>query len=485
MSLLSSGERQKSFRAAFAAVLVVVASPSVSHAEQGLLLTGYRTSFLGPMAMGEEGGVSSEALCGPDGISSLQTANQAVLERITQRIGGAGVPSLASMEVGASATRSELCQEGASFNVEPHAITYSACRTTMDQQSVLTDMRLPSGETPGAMEVADLWEAEVIRIPLYPSEGESSSAGGGGGVSWTGPGDTRQIAGHPATRWDFQYSAKMGFGGDSGGTGGGMGMSMNVKSDGHGYFSRDVPGMEIAEEFFERFSEGTSFDQGGASFFAGMMKSLVEVLERGLPMEMDTTVTSSMGGMGMGGSHRSIEKVISSQLVDLPDDFCSRVLIPDYFEVSEMGAGMSGGITFSPGGDDSDTGAQDEGGMSALGNLFKMMDSANEQGYAVPGQQQAPAANPAGQPAAQAPAGTASAARAGPSSADLTTGNMTQSVQKHLQALGYEPGNTSGEVSTETIIAISQFQAEKGMEVTGEVTPQLLGILGAEVDSRH
>ena len=62
--------------------------------------------------------------------------------------------------------------------------------------------------------------------------------------------------------------------------------------------------------------------------------------------------------------------------------------------------------------------------------------------------------------------------------------NMTQSVQKHLQALGYDTGNTGGELSTETVIAISQFQAEKGMEVTGEVTPQLLGILGAEVDSR-
>ena len=36
----------------------------------------------------------------------------------------------------------------------------------------------------------------------------------------------------------------------------------------------------------------------------------------------------------------------------------------------------------------------------------------------------------------------------------------------------------------ETTIAISQFQAEKGMKVTGEVTPQLIGILAAEVDRR-
>jgi peptidoglycan hydrolase-like protein with peptidoglycan-binding domain len=58
-------------------------------------------------------------------------------------------------------------------------------------------------------------------------------------------------------------------------------------------------------------------------------------------------------------------------------------------------------------------------------------------------------------------------------------------VQKHLMALGYDPGNTDGNVSTETIIAISQFQAEKGLEVTGEVSPQLAGILSAEVDKRR
>lgn len=55
-------------------------------------------------------------------------------------------------------------------------------------------------------------------------------------------------------------------------------------------------------------------------------------------------------------------------------------------------------------------------------------------------------------------------------------------VQRHLQALGYDPGNTEGELGVQTTIAISQFQAEKGLEVTGEVSPQLAGILASEVD---
>jgi hypothetical protein len=84
-----------------------------------------------------------------------------------------------------------------------------------------------------------------------------------------------------------------------------------------------------------------------------------------------------------------------------------------------------------------------------------------------------------------APAGSAGGAakQSSSMSKQLTTGDMTQSVQLHLQYLGIDPGNTSGDLSVDTQIAISEFQASKGMKVTGEVTPQLLGVLSAEVDS--
>jgi peptidoglycan hydrolase-like protein with peptidoglycan-binding domain len=66
--------------------------------------------------------------------------------------------------------------------------------------------------------------------------------------------------------------------------------------------------------------------------------------------------------------------------------------------------------------------------------------------------------------------------------ASASPGNLTQTVQGHLKTLGYDPGNVDGEASMQTSIAISQFQAEKGLEVTGEVSPQLAGILEAEVE---
>jgi peptidoglycan hydrolase-like protein with peptidoglycan-binding domain len=58
---------------------------------------------------------------------------------------------------------------------------------------------------------------------------------------------------------------------------------------------------------------------------------------------------------------------------------------------------------------------------------------------------------------------------------------LTMMVEKDLAALGYDTGAVDGEETMETVIAISKFQAENSMEVTGEVTPQLAGILSAKV----
>jgi peptidoglycan hydrolase-like protein with peptidoglycan-binding domain len=58
-------------------------------------------------------------------------------------------------------------------------------------------------------------------------------------------------------------------------------------------------------------------------------------------------------------------------------------------------------------------------------------------------------------------------------------------IQMKLTERGYSTGNTDGLPATETTIAISQFQAERGMEVTGEPSPQLAGILAAEAGQQN
>lgn len=62
---------------------------------------------------------------------------------------------------------------------------------------------------------------------------------------------------------------------------------------------------------------------------------------------------------------------------------------------------------------------------------------------------------------------------------------LTQIIQKDLMVLGYDPGNIQGEMTTETIVAISKFQAENNLDVTGEASPQLAGVIKARLKSNN
>lgn len=67
---------------------------------------------------------------------------------------------------------------------------------------------------------------------------------------------------------------------------------------------------------------------------------------------------------------------------------------------------------------------------------------------------------------------------------DAMADDLTLRIQNDLAALGYHPGEADGELSDATIAAIAQFQAEREMPVTGEVSPLLAGILSAEVSKK-
>jgi len=56
---------------------------------------------------------------------------------------------------------------------------------------------------------------------------------------------------------------------------------------------------------------------------------------------------------------------------------------------------------------------------------------------------------------------------------------LTQMAQQELHALGYDIDNTDGEATTKTVVAISKFQAENNLEVTGEADAPLIGALRA------
>lgn len=61
--------------------------------------------------------------------------------------------------------------------------------------------------------------------------------------------------------------------------------------------------------------------------------------------------------------------------------------------------------------------------------------------------------------------------------------SLLRMVQEHLATLGYAPGNTNGDLDKGTVVAITQYQAAKGIEITGQASPQLAGMLAADVDA--
>lgn len=54
-----------------------------------------------------------------------------------------------------------------------------------------------------------------------------------------------------------------------------------------------------------------------------------------------------------------------------------------------------------------------------------------------------------------------------------TDPDLVRQIQEHLVALGYEPGNTDGELDDRTVTAIIRFQADQGLPVTGQPTREL------------
>ncbi|MGK0259173.1 MAG: peptidoglycan hydrolase-like protein with peptidoglycan-binding domain [Candidatus Azotimanducaceae bacterium] len=61
-----------------------------------------------------------------------------------------------------------------------------------------------------------------------------------------------------------------------------------------------------------------------------------------------------------------------------------------------------------------------------------------------------------------------------------TDADLLKMVQVDLKRIGYKPGNTKGSLDKLTAVAISKFQASKGMDVSGRASPQLAGMLQAE-----
>ena len=237
---------------------------------------------------------------------------------------------------------------------------------------------------------------------------------------------------------------------------------ISMTSKGTAWIASDVPGLDVMQAFYNSYSTQVRPQAGGANMMSGMIDQLAAIAAVGMPLWIKQTVKSKTAFMiGPKGTTTS---TITNVLVT-PGEAgarCEDSPIPADYEVinlSEVLAGTQQGNAGSASG----ASVQRPGVMSTLRSMF----SRN-------GQQ-------AGDVAAEVNSQNASS---GQSSSDLTTSNLTQSVQMHLQALGYDPGNTEGALSDQSQVAIARYEYERKMEVTGQVSPQLLDALASEVDGR-
>lgn len=70
-----------------------------------------------------------------------------------------------------------------------------------------------------------------------------------------------------------------------------------------------------------------------------------------------------------------------------------------------------------------------------------------------------------------------------PASQGAAADELTKQIQRDLVVLGYDPGSISGEGTLETTTAIAKFQAEHGLEITGNASPQVAERLATEVQT--
>jgi hypothetical protein len=389
-----------------------------------------------------------------------------------------------------------------SFSQAKLFIVYSHCsmfmRSTDSKSNVATGMSIflneaigealmyiKDPETGKAYKIAINRDMNAVRNPV-PGEqglfgpGRTTAANmeriGGPEVFRLGQGD--EMTGYEAYHYQYEYSSSL-----SGGIMGdivdqssnfSMGQTpfgsladmTKVTTNGTAWIAPEAPGVAILNTFYDNFARIVEGQQGAMSFIAGMLRNQAAITSRGIPLSF-VVGTESAAGMHSTSTFDAIDV----QVIPARVNECFASQVPDDWEVMDLNEAMGPGAAGQPGmaGMSPQQSAELAAAMQSMTpEQKKMMEQ-----FGFGGAQMAPAAD------------AVATQRSMPSSEELYSDNIAQMVQKHLQALGYDPGNTDGDVSTETIIAISQFQAEKGLKVTGDVSPQLAGILSAEVDKRR
>jgi hypothetical protein len=399
----------------------------------------------------------------------------------------------------------ETCEPDPAVERRAFNIVYATCRMTMRAESQTVDMRFPPGQTEGVMELIDhenrtaLVSQVAFTQVLGEQDGLLSLGSEGEGDNVTRQQNNPEFDAvlsesvYPVT-YEFSFTldflanavAASGAAGGSGGAGlAGMmsALSPKIATRGLAWAAPDAPGVDVVRGFYEQFAAAL---RSGSSTTQSLLGGLFnhQILGEGIPVLL-SEITEIESGFGVQERSFTSTRILRHYTRDEPEGYCEGSYIPSDYTISDPVSDAASSGAFGQAGSAAGAGAASEG-MSGLAEAMRGLSDEQRtalEGFGMGGLFGGGGAGGQGQ-TGQA-AAPAAAAGGRPSSADLSSDDLTQTVQRYLEALGYDPGNTDGEPALQTTIAISQFQAESGLEVTGEVTPQLVGILAAGVDARR
>ena len=495
-----------------AIVVLIVAAPAM--AADGVMVSGIQTDFGEELNRGDGGnGYSIDDLCsaGPiiemamgdivGGIDSAMTsAGSPITMNVIESLPGA--PNRADVSRDLENARNELCDgSDPQTTTQPFVMTYSSCRMGMYTPTQAMLISMPEGSDSAYMLVVDHSTREIMHLNLTRRVGAVTDVIGSGWsnlIEINPTGQSGEHIGYSTASYSFEHKSGLG---DSdlgeitsdadiqAGTinsAQALGNMVSTTTSGSAWISDDVPGIDIVQSFYRNLTTQMEVNQGN-SFFGGLIQNMVGMLDKGMPLEIESTVSSSvMGRTMMSGKSKSV--VGNIRITELRSDWCAEQPMPEGYTITDVDEQMEeamSGAGSSP--EMAEAMAEYNEAMQNLTPEQRQMMEQLGMGGGMAGAASA-GAGAAGAGANATTAAPANSSRSdcvssGVSSSDLTTDSVTESVQKHLDALGYDAGNTSGEESMMTTVSISQYQAERGMEVTGEISPQLLGSLAAEVDN--
>lgn len=415
---------------------------------------------------------------------------------------------------------------GGEFDPDPSSGTsnvwliYTSCSMTMGNGANIMRWTVPPLAAEAEMTILDMASNSGFTTQLETKLLEVSEETGGlamgnlRGYDINGPNGSQQVTlridgqqrEFQARSYDYSYR------GDVAGASSGFMLVQagRIDSDGQAWIVPDAPGTDVVSLFYQNFADHVRPSAGMGSLIDGMIKQMAGLTSHGIPVRTKQTIVvygnSIIDGFSATGAGiKSESESTIDRIAIVPgaaSQTCGATVIPEGMEITDMNDIMAGsmGAAGSGGAGNPMASPEIQEAMQQMAEQMESMTPEEKQmmeqfglgsmlgGAATAGNSAGASANAGGSVLTQGSGSTgADSSNSGTAkltSAELTTDNLLESVQKHLDALGYNAGNTDGTTSVMTEVAISQFQAENGMAVTGKVTPQLLGILSAKVDSR-